>query len=152
MPVTQLDTVPDNDPDLLALLSAEDLPVDDLSGDKKQYFGYRDSSDQLIAAGGLEICGRNAILRSCVVAPAHKGHQLGTKLIHHIVSRAKQNRLTRLYLLTETAPGFFETIGFQKIERDDVPHEVAQSAQFSEICPQTAIAMRLDLPASPDQD
>jgi amino-acid N-acetyltransferase len=45
-------------------------------------------------------------------------------------------------LLTETAPGYFETKGYQQITRADVPEEVQQSSEFSHVCPQSAIVMK----------
>jgi amino-acid N-acetyltransferase len=141
-----------SEPDFIKMLEGEGLPTEDLAGDSKCYFGHRDARGDLVAAGGLELCGSNAILRSCVVAPDQKGQGLGGQLIEAIINAARQRQLGQLFLLTETASGFFLKYGFQETDRDSVPDEIAVSAQFSEICPQSAVAMTLGLDAPPPQD
>lgn len=140
------------EPDFIKMLEAEGLPTGDLAGDSKRYFGHRDALGELIAAGGLELCGSNAILRSCVVAPGQKGQGLGGQLIEAIIDTARGRQIGLLFLLTESASGFFLKYGFQETDRRTVPVEIAGSAQFSEICPQSAAAMTLGLDALPPQD
>jgi amino-acid N-acetyltransferase len=55
---------------------------------------------------------------------------------------ARKKGLTTLYLLTQTAEKYFEKKGFEKIARDQTPHEVQQSKEFSHLCPSTAVAMK----------
>lgn len=140
------------DADFVGLLAAEHLPTADLAGASKRYFGFRDARGDLVAAGGLEICGSSAILRSCVVASTQKGRQLGTRLIDFIIEAALDMRVDQLFLLTETAPGFFRKFGFREIKRNSVPVDVAGSAQFAEICPESAVAMAMTLPVCPQPD
>ncbi len=138
-----------SEPGFINLLEAEDLPTEDLCGGSKLYFGYRDTRGALLAAGGLELCGSSAILRSCVVVPDQKGKGLGGRLIAAIIDTARERHLDQLFLLTESASGFFLKHGFQVTDRNLVPAEIAASAQFSEICPQSAVAMMLPLDALP---
>ncbi len=145
-----LKAIHSRDPALVCLLEVEKLPTQDLSGDSKKYFGLHDEEGDLIAVGGLEICGPNAILRSCVVISSQKGRGIGFRLIGELLDTAKEMRLRKIFLLTETADGFFEKFGFCRISRDTVPVEIGASAQFAEICPQSAVAMSLSLVACPN--
>lgn len=150
--MTDLENINARDPELIELLRGEGLPTLDLVGDSKLYFGIRGSDRRLIGAGGLEICGSSAILRSCVVGPAFKGQGVGIRLINEIIDKANQKQLTQLFLLTETAARFFLKLGFTTIDRGSVPEDVAASAQFAEICPQSAVAMTLVLSACSESD
>jgi len=47
-----------------------------------------------------------------------------------------------LYLLTTTAERFFATRGYAGIERERVPDTVRASAEFSALCPASAVVMR----------
>jgi len=53
--------------------------------------------------------------------------------------------LAALYALTTTAPGFFVGLGFSVADRSDVPPAVRASPEFSSICPDTAVVLRLGL-------
>ncbi len=144
-----LESVDVGDPGFIKMLEAEDLPTEDLAGGSKQYFGFRDARGGLVAAGGLELCGSDAILRSCVVVPSQKGHGLGGRLIAAIIDAARHQQLDQLFLLTESADEFFRKFGFRETERGGVPADVAGSAQFSEICPESAVAMKMPLDVVP---
>ena len=144
-----LDPIDAGEAGFIALLEAEGLPTIDLAGDSKCYFGFRKSGGELVAAGGLEVFGSTAILRSCVVAPDRKGQGFGGRLIAAIIDAASQRQVERLFLLTESAAPFFLKHGFHETARDAVPAEIAGSAQFAEICPQSAVAMTLPLDVPP---
>jgi amino-acid N-acetyltransferase len=48
-------------------------------------------------------------------------------------------------LLTQTAEAFFERHGYQVADRDHVPDEIKQSAEFQSLCPSSAICMTKSL-------
>jgi arsenate reductase (thioredoxin) len=50
-----------------------------------------------------------------------------------------------MYLLTETAQPYFEKKGFAAIPRNEVPLAVQQSAEFTHVCPDTAVAMQKEV-------
>ena len=53
--------------------------------------------------------------------------------------------LRAVYLLTVTVPEFFEHIGFAEMNRNDMPEEIQESREYSEVCPVTATAMMIRL-------
>jgi amino-acid N-acetyltransferase len=61
------------------------------------------------------------------------------------VELARNRGMRTLYLLTETAAGFFDRLGFDRIERTELPQTIRRSDQFTRVCPETAVAMHLHL-------
>lgn len=103
------------------------------------------SGGALLGTAGLEAYGDFGLLRSVAVAAEARGHGLGRQLVAGIVADAERRGLRELYLLTTTAPLFFERLGFRAIARGSVPEPVAGSWEFRVGCPQSARAMRLVL-------
>jgi len=126
------------------LLKASNLPADDLDFKKDLLVGYYEGDD-LVGTGGLEIYGPYALLRSLSVKMGIRGKSVGTTITEFLLAEARMRKLKNIYLLTETAHGFFLKKGFQDTARDDVPNEVKQSAEYSKLCSQSAIVMSLEL-------
>jgi amino-acid N-acetyltransferase len=127
-----------------ALLKNSNLPADDLDYRKDLLVGYYEG-DQLVGTGGLEIYGPYALLRSLSVKMGIRGKAVGTTITEYLLAEAKARKLKAIYLLTETAHGFFLKKGFVEIARNDVPEEVKQSAEYSKLCSQSAAVMSLEL-------
>jgi len=127
--------------DIVAILSAEKLPVDDLPEKLDTFLVARDNG-QLVGVIGLEVYGTYGLLRSLAVLPGYRNKGIAGKLINRLESVAKLNDLKEIYLLTETAPEYFTGKAFQKITRDEVPDEVKQSSEFSHVCPVSAVVMK----------
>jgi amino-acid N-acetyltransferase len=58
-----------------------------------------------------------------------------------IFSYAHELGVKELYLLTTTAEKFFPKLGFDSIDRDNVPTPIQATEEFSSICPSTAVCM-----------
>src|SRR5688572_30515178 len=127
-----------------SLLKNSNLPADDLDYQKDLLVGYYEG-DQLIGTGGLEIYGPYALLRSLSVKMGIRGKAVGTTITEYLLAEAKARNLKTIYLLTETAHGFFLKKGFIDVARTDVPEEVKQSAEYSKLCSQSAAVMSLQL-------
>ena len=126
------------------LLKASNLPADDLDYKRDLLVGYYEG-DALVGTGGLEIYGQYALLRSLSVKLGIRGKSVGTTITEFLLEEAKKKKLKAIYLLTETAHGFFSKKGFKDISRDQVPEEVKASSEFSHICPVSAAVMCLTL-------
>jgi amino-acid N-acetyltransferase len=127
-----------------ALLKTSSLPADDLNYQRDLLVGYYEG-DALVGTGGLEIHGNYALLRSLSVKLGIRGKAVGTTITEYLLSEAKKKRLKAIYLLTETARGFFQKKGFREVQRDEVPAEVKASSEFSQVCPTTAVVMYLPI-------
>lgn len=132
----------DDLPAMAALLGAEGLPTDGVA-EGIMHFRLLDNGTSVIAVAGIEPHGSAALLRSVVVAPAHRGRGLARRLTEHMVQHAGDIGLTALYLLTMDADGYFEGLGFERIGRDQAPDEIRASRQYCEQCPDSAVLMRL---------
>lgn len=129
---------------IVELLVAEKLPVADLPETLENFIvAIQDGS--VVGVGGVEVYGNNGLLRSLAVHPEHRGAGIAGKLLARLDSTSKRNGLTALYLLTETAPDYFERKSYIKIKREEVPAEVQRSSEFSHVCPVSAIVMKKEL-------
>ena len=127
-----------------SLLKSSGLPADDLDYNRDLLVGYYEG-DELVGTGGLEIYGSYALLRSLSVKMGIRGKAVGTTITEYLLSEAKMRKLKGIYLLTETAHGFFLKKGFKDVNRDEVPEEVKRSEEFSKLCPTSAAVMCLEL-------
>ncbi|MDH5353787.1 MAG: arsenic resistance N-acetyltransferase ArsN2 [Gammaproteobacteria bacterium] len=131
-----------------SLLKANGLPFEDCARHIDNFGGVFEKS-QLIACGGLEILGREGLLRSVVVRGGFKGRGLAGLVVEYLHEKARMNRLQELFLLTESAQGYFEGLGYQSISRDDLPGEVKTTQQYLCLCPASAQAMHFILADQP---
>lgn len=123
------------------LLRENDLPVDDVrSKPGSFYVGY--DGDDPVGAGGVEVYGSEGLLRSVVVERAARGAGVGTALCEALETAAADAGVETLYLLTTTAAGFFEDRGYVRIEREEAPEAIRETAEFDSLCPATATCMR----------
>ena len=134
-------------PMLAALLAAEGLPAQDITAAGRRFWRV-DAHDGLLGYGGLEVYGRDGLLRSVVVPPERRRKGDGLAVVNAIFREAMALGVERLWLLTIGAAGFFEHIGFTRAERSEAPPDIRASAQFAGLCPGSAVCLRRDL-ASP---
>ena len=133
------------------LLTESGLPTagvrDIVSADATAFTIATDPEDaaKVVAVAGLETCCDNALLRSVAVDPGWQRRGLGHELVRHVVNDAEARGLHALYLLTMTAEHYFPRFGFERVERSQVPREIAQTEEFREACPASAVAMACTL-------
>jgi amino-acid N-acetyltransferase len=123
------------------LLASEKLPVADLPQGLENFLvAIQDKT--VIGVIGVEVYGKYGLLRSLAVAPGHRSSGIASALISRIETFSGLKNLDALYLLTETAPGYFKQKGFTQVEREQIPAEVQVSSEFSHVCPVSAIVMK----------
>lgn len=127
-----------------SLLEANDLPSADVRS-KPGCFYVAHDGDGPVAVGGMEVHGAAGLLRSVAVERSARGEGVGTAVCARLESEARAEGLAALYLLTTTAAGFFEGIGYEEIERADAPEAIRRTTQFEDLCPSTATPMRKSL-------
>lgn len=128
-----------------ALLSACELPVDDITPGHMQHFITFWKETELAGVVGLEMLGQYALLRSLAVASDFRGLGIGTQLTTRIEEYALANQVKKLYLLTTTAEGFFAGLGYQAVDREALPEQVKTTTEFRTLCPDTAVGMTKSL-------
>ncbi len=127
-----------------ALLATVNLPREGVQ-DRLDNFVVLLDGKKIIGTVGLELYGTRALLRSLAVAKEYQGKGYGQQLYQAIVEKARQNQISELYLLTETAEKFFAARGFEKIAREEADPKVKTTMEFRSVCPQSAACMRLKL-------
>lgn len=107
----------------------------------------------LVAVRGGAVVGGAAVerwenvglFRSVVVAEPIRGYGVGALLVLAAIDAARVAGLRGLYLLTETASGWFPRFGFAPLPRTDLPAALGGSAELRGACAESAVAMRLAL-------
>ena len=127
--------------DIIRLLRLENLPVNDLPAHLHDFLVALDSNI-VIGAVGLERYENCGLLRSLVVNPSYRNQNIAGELISRLESNAAASGIESIYLLTETAPVYFERKGYSKITRDIVPDVLFSSSEFSHVCPTSAFVMK----------
>lgn len=115
-------------------------------GLEEQYGGgYVAAEDEgeIVGLAGIEVHGVHGLLRSVAVAPSRRAAGLGAELVHNRIQWAREQGIESIYLLTTTASEFFRRYGFEVVSRDEAPAEICASKEFSEMCPSTAVFMKL---------
>jgi amino-acid N-acetyltransferase len=131
---------PEELPAVLALLEAAGLP----SAGVKEWldrFLVAESAGRLVGSAGLEVYGTDALLRSVAVAEDWRGRGLGGALTDAVLAAAAREGIRSVYLLTETAEGYFPRHGFRRIPREEASEAVKASVEFRELCPASSTVM-----------
>ena len=119
------------------LLRAEGLPLDGVEQCMRHGVVAR-AGVQVVGFAALEPHGAFGLLRSVAVAPHWRRRGVAGRLCTACEARARGLGLERLYLLTETAPRFFEALGYQALSRAQAPEPIQRSREFAHICAHSA--------------
>jgi len=130
---------------VLELLSNASLPRDGVRDSFGEGWVIAADGDRVIGVVGIELHGEDGLLRSAAIDVAWRGRGIGQALTRDRIGWARGRGLRALYLLTETAPAWFTRFGFEAIDRADVPEPIRSSSEFSSVCPEAAVVMRLVL-------
>lgn len=130
---------------IVGLLQRARLPTEDVFSGTNQAFFMAEKDGQTLGCIGLETLADCALLRSLVVDSSMRKAGVGGQLLHHLESVAIASGFRELWLLTMDANAYFERKGFEQAPRDAAPAGLQQSAEFSSLCPATAILMRKTL-------
>jgi len=124
-----------------AWLSAEGLPIDDLTVDHMDSFIVATQAGKPVGMIGIEKFGDIGLLRSLFVDEAGRGAGLGARLVAALELRARSEHIDELWLLTIDADPYFTRHGYVVAERDDAPNAIRSTAEFSDLCPDDAVLM-----------
>jgi len=133
--------MPGSNPALVKALNAEDLPTDDLEEPNRTFHVYRTLDGVIVGFAGYELYGEDVFLRSIVVPPGDRSKRIGRNLVPLLLYRARRQGARTAWLLTTTAPDFFERIGFRHRTRDEAPAEILETRQAKSLCPASANLM-----------
>ncbi len=126
------------------LLRDAGLPFSDLEEGRQELIVARQGARR-VGSVGVEVHGRDGLLRSLAVAPDLRGNGLGGSLHWRALALAAARGVRTLYLLTTTAERFFAARGFDRVSREAVPDALRATAEFASLCPASAVCMRREL-------
>jgi amino-acid N-acetyltransferase len=129
---------------VLTLLTKAFLPREGVAEHFRHFLVAR-ANGGVVGSLGMERYGPSALLRSLAVAPEYRGQGLGRALTERLLEEAREQGVKRVFLLTETAAGYFPRFAFKPIASEDADVEVQRSVEFRTACCRSAICMRLDL-------
>jgi amino-acid N-acetyltransferase len=137
-----------SEPAVRALLTACDLPTDDLT--PAHIAGFLRCGSAVDPGGviGLEVHGTDGLLRSLAVRDGVRGQGCGHALVAALEVEAARRGVTRLYLLTTSAADFFRALGYHDVDRANVPETIRATRQFAGLCPGSAQVLMKPLDAT----
>lgn len=124
----------------IALLQAQKLPTSDINDDTLLYLLW--DEEWVVGTAGIDIFEDCALLRSVSVIKEEQGKGFGRVINEQMESFAKESGINCLYLLTTTAKDFFDKQGYCVIQRDEAPLVVKETAEFTSLCPSSAVVMK----------
>lgn len=127
--------------DVRRLLSAARLPTDDLTPGHLEHFFACGAQDAPQGVGGIELHGDDALLRSLAVDERARGRGCARAIVAALEAHARKQGARRIYLLTTTAPRFFEGLGYRVVARETAPERVRATPEFAALCPASAVCM-----------
>ena len=120
---------------LIEFLTRANLGTDGVSTETVEYFLLlEDEVGNILGSLGLEAFQGFGLLRSLVVSSGQAEKEIFI-LFTHMLQLAKEKDMRYLYLATNktvTLP-FFDLLGFQPIERDEIPSEFYDSEHIRHI-------------------
>jgi amino-acid N-acetyltransferase len=137
---------PQDWPAIAALLQACALPLEG-AREHLDDFVVASRSGTIVGTAGLEVYGDSALLRSVAVPERDRNTGIGRALLDSLMAAARRRGVSKLYLLTTTAPRYFERFGFRPQDRDLAPAGLKASAEFQGTCPVSAIFMMREVGA-----
>jgi len=131
---------PEDFQEIRDLLKSANLPFEDVENGIAHFLLAR-NEEELIGCVGLQICEKDALLRSLAVSEKERNRGLGKILVQEILEYASRLNLRIIYLLTKTKKQFFLKHGFIETDRKDAPDTIRSTSQFSSFCPSSAVFM-----------
>jgi amino-acid N-acetyltransferase len=123
---------------LAAALAKAKLPTEDIEMPGRLFWRFETVDEVPVGFGGLEPHGEDALLRSLVTLPPVRGRGIGAAVVTALEFEAGLRGCRRVWLVTTSAAGFFERLGYAKRDRGTVPPAIGATAEFAQLCPASA--------------
>jgi N-acetylglutamate synthase-like GNAT family acetyltransferase len=125
---------------LKAALARAGLPIDDIATDGPLFWRF-ERDDVPVGFAGLEVHGRDAVLRSLVTLPPVRQRGVGGAMVAKMETEARARGADAIYLTTEEGVAFFAKLGYAPCSRDRIPAAIAATAPFAKPSVAHAAAM-----------
>jgi amino-acid N-acetyltransferase len=128
-----------------ALVKAK-LPADDVDAPGRLFWRFEDIDQVPLGYGGLEIHGKDALLRSVMTLPPAQKRGVGRGIVAALEVEAAALACRSIWLLTADAAPFFAPLGYAERPREAAPETIRATAQWTSLCPGSATLMTKQLP------
>jgi amino-acid N-acetyltransferase len=116
---------------LAAALKRARLPLDDLDAPGRHFWRFTTPDDLPVGFGGLEIHGKDALLRSLIVLPPMRHRGYGKAAVAALEAEAAIAGCDNVWVLAQSAEEFFTERGYAPCERVHVPTSIRMTDQFT---------------------
>jgi amino-acid N-acetyltransferase len=115
---------------LKAALGRAGLPVDDLQEDGPLFWRF-ERDDVPVGFAGIEVHGRDALLRSLLTLPPVRQQGIGGAMIDKMEVEARARGVSAIYLLTRDFVSFFAKLGYEPCSHERLPAAIATAGPFT---------------------
>ncbi len=116
---------------LKAALRGAGLPASDVDDPRHLFWRFETFEDIPVGFGGLEIHGRDALLRSIVTLPQLRHLGMGRAIVAKLEIEARTHGCDTIYLLSATEADFFASLGYAPCPQGEVPDAIRDSGEFA---------------------
>jgi amino-acid N-acetyltransferase len=126
---------------LAAALRRANLRADDLDAPGRRFWRFEDADGIPVGFGGLEIHGKDALMRSIVTLPPVRSRGFGKAIATALETEAAIAGCNRIWLIADKEKRLFEQLGYSGCQPDVVPRSIAATDEFTSRTGKTVIAM-----------
>jgi N-acetylglutamate synthase-like GNAT family acetyltransferase len=112
-----------------ALLKAA-LAVDDIGEPGVLFWRFETFEDIPVGFGGIEVHGRDALLRSLVVLPPLRQLGMGAAIVGLLEIEARALKCETMYVVTGSLRELFVRLGYAGCAVGNVPEQIRESREF----------------------
>ncbi|WP_096203037.1 GNAT family N-acetyltransferase [Bacillus sp. FJAT-45350] len=91
-----------------------------------------DTNKQIVGTVGIERLGLDGLLRSLVIKTEKSNAKIGLEFVELAIAYAKQQNIQNLFLLTNKSVQFFEYLGFEVVDDEEIPSHIKDSSHFKQ--------------------
>lgn len=91
-------------------------------------------SDSVVGVIGMEYYEQAALIRSLAISPNLRKCGIAEELVQRALAELKSRGIGEVFLLTETAEKYFRRIGFNSIDRKQIPKQLLVNSELEQAC------------------
>ena len=115
---------------LAAALERSGLPVDEVDAPGRHFWRFATPDELPVGFGGIEVHGKDALLRSIVTLPPLRGRGFAKAMITALETEAAVAGCRAVWLITQSK-SMFEQLGYYACDMADVPEAINTTTQFT---------------------
>jgi N-acetylglutamate synthase-like GNAT family acetyltransferase len=128
-----------------AALRGANLPTEDVEAAGALFWRFEARDMTPVGFGGLEVHGRDALLRSIMTLPPLRNRGIAGAIVGVLEAEARIAGCQTIWLLTVSAQQLFGQLGYAECSRSDVPQAIRDTHEFTVLCVASATVMTKSL-------